>query len=129
MPLTPSRALVLKKLCDTFPDAGAAKNALHSLKHYQGSSPAETYAVHLAILKLSGGELWRLREYVKIAKKGDPRDVIYPAQSPEQTAYTDKVLPLHVRRLKVRPLSLAKEAAMQRRDQAQWSKWLESSGA
>lgn len=126
-----SRALVLKKLRDCFPDPGVASDALHSLECYQGPSPDFTDLVHLAIIKLSQGKLWVLRDYVRIAKRDDPRDVIYPAQSPEIMAHGKEARQLIRRGLKLttKPLSAAKEAAMRRRDLAQWKIWLESSGA
>lgn len=85
-----SRQLVLKKLAMVFPDSIQAKEALDVLDRY-GKSCSEPNAdlVHLAIIKLSGGELWRLRELVQKARK-DFRDVVYLAQMPEQCAAIDK---------------------------------------
>jgi len=72
-----------KKLAAAFPDAAVATLALQALDRY-GTRPHEKAAdgVHLAIIKLSEGKLWRVRELVKKAKH-DFRDVLYVAQAPE----------------------------------------------
>ena len=72
-----------------------------------------------------------MRELVRTAKKGDIRDIIYPAQSPELMAHGKAARELIRQGLKLKrkPLSAAKEAAMQKRDLAQWTSWLQSGGA
>jgi hypothetical protein len=61
---------------------------LRSLDRYSirdGEASAE--AVHLAILKLCQGKLWRVRELVQEARR-DFRDVLYPAQSDLKAWYS-----------------------------------------
>ena len=43
---------------------------------------AEPHRVHVAVLKLSGGSIGKLREHVVLAK-GDYRDVLAPAEYPK----------------------------------------------
>jgi hypothetical protein len=123
----PSRNLVLSKLHECFPDPATAQEALQSLDRY---GDREWHickdGVHLAILKLSERKLWRLREFVQIARK-DFRDVLVLATRPEQARRTAKVLPLLTRHQKVKPLSAGEESAIQLRDQAQWGSWLRMS--
>jgi hypothetical protein len=79
-----SRQFVLAQLAATFPDPKIAEQALVSLNSYdQKTSGPGPEAVHLAIILLSEGELWRLRELVEKARH-DFRDVLYPAQSREE---------------------------------------------
>src|SRR5579862_7527422 len=130
MPLTTSRKLVLKKLHDCFPDSGLANDALHSLEHYQGK---DTDLVHLAALKLSGGQLWRLRECVRLANKKDGRDVVIEARYPQSVAHTQKVLPNLMRGIRPKNRSVSKiknlkkqDDDRRRRDEEQWQLWLKS---
>ena len=79
--LKPTRSMVLEKLREIFPEERCA-DALAALDLY-GSAPddQERDRVQLAALKLSAGDLDRLRDLVFTAK-GDPRDVIAPAEYP-----------------------------------------------
>jgi len=128
MSLAITRDLVLKKLRDCFRHPTDAKAALASLEHY-GNRKSHVHAnlVHLAILKLSDGKLWQLRDYVKIARK-DFRDVLVLAETPEEARLTKETYPLLRRGLPTKRLSRAKEIMMQKRDQAQWKAWLTSTG-
>ena len=99
MKLEISRQSVLKKLAMVFPDPTIVVQALNSLDTYGNSEfqPARE-GVQLAILKLCEGQLWRLRELVREAK-GDYRDVLYPAQSPEYSRRMKELHPDHCRGL------------------------------
>jgi hypothetical protein len=75
-----SRQLVLKHLKEMFPDPAVAQQVLETLDSYgKGGHEPAAEAVHLAILALSNGNLWRVRELVQVARH-DFRDVLYPAQ-------------------------------------------------
>ena len=128
-----SRQLVLQKLAASFPDRNEAEQALAALDRY-GTDGAEM--VHLAIIKLSEGKLWRLRELVQVARQ-DFRDVLFPAQSPETFREFAKQRPAHEgwswcwgmlppeSPSPKKAAALAKKAqAMQKRDQKQWLDWL-----
>jgi hypothetical protein len=128
-----SRQLVLQKLAAAFPNANDAKQALAALDRY-GTDDAEM--VHLAIIKLSEGKLWRLRELVQVARE-DFRDVLAPAQSPEVFREFAKQRPAHEgpgwcwgmlppkRPSPKKAAAIAKKAeAMRKRDQKQWLDWL-----
>jgi hypothetical protein len=122
-----SRQLVLKKLASTFPYPVIARKALQSLDRY-GKSPDEPAidGVHLAIIKLCDGQIGRLRELVREARH-DFRDVLFPAQAPEQFRLLSESPPPHwgeISRKKV--LTTAKKAAMEKRDHRQWIEWLTS---
>jgi hypothetical protein len=104
---------VLKKLrvCFPVPDVMAQAQAL--LDTYGGESwHKERDRVHLAILKLSAGELGRLHHYVEAAKQ-DYRDVLAWAEYPEQFRA---------------PPGAPHEviAPLLQRDRAQYLAWLES---
>jgi hypothetical protein len=111
-----SREHVLKKLSDAFPDHGLADQALHALDRY-GSGPNEpaTTGVQLAIIKLSGGSVAKVRDLVHKARR-DFRDVLYPAQAPEL---------FHQLRDPKR-LTPSEQRAMDERDRCQWLDWLAS---
>jgi hypothetical protein len=124
-----TRKLVLAKLNSAFPDPGAAAEALAALDRFEG--PVRD-GVQLAIIKLSDGQLWKLRELVQQARK-DFRDVLYPAQAPEQ--FRNLSPRFDPTQFRGRPpgkkpsgkeaAALAKkESAMQKRDQKQWLDWL-----
>ncbi len=80
----PSRALVLRKLRQAFPDESLAQQALALLDTY-GLEPheLERERVQLAILKLSGGDLDQLRQAVAQARV-DYRDILAWAEYPEE---------------------------------------------
>jgi len=122
-----SRKLVLKKRAIVFPDPSVAKQALRSLARYgKSSSEPLVDAVHLAIIKLSDGELWKLRELVRAAR-GDFRDVLYPAQAPERFKdLRDNPPPDWGKLPRPKALSAAKQTAMDKRDLKQWLDWLAS---
>jgi hypothetical protein len=126
MPPKLSRELVLKKLASIFPEPAIAKQALRSLDKYgKKEFQIKPDLVHLAILKLSGGELWRLRELVRTAQD-DFRDVLYPAQSPEYFQM-QRANPIRYGGLKAKKkTSEAKIAAMEKRDHDQWTAWITS---
>ena len=79
----PTPALVRRKVADVFPPADRAA-ALEVLGHY-GSGPAEPERdrVRLAVVKLSGGDLDLLRQWVQTAKL-DYRDALAYAEYPGQ---------------------------------------------
>ncbi len=126
-----SRELVLAKLNGAFPDPDIAAQALAALDRLEG--PVRD-GVQLAIIKLSDGELWKLRELVQKARK-DFRDVLYPAQAPEEFRtlnYRGDPTEFWGRRPTKKPSAkkaaalIKKEAAMRKRDQKQWLDWLRS---
>ena len=79
-----TRELVLRKLAIAFPDPMVASEALVALDRYGvGASQPAVVGVHLAVIKLSEGRLWRLRELVRKAKD-DFRDVLYLAQADQK---------------------------------------------
>lgn len=122
-----TRQLVLKKLAIAFPAPAAAEKALQSLDRY-GNCSTQPCAelVHLAIIKLSEGSLWRLRELVRTAKH-DFRDVLYPAEAPERFRQLHENPPGRWGQLSGRKeMKPSKRAAMEKRDQAQWIEWLTS---
>ena len=93
MPLEPSRNLVLKKLRDGFPDPAAADEAPAIPDTYgAGSCHGERDPVHLALLKISEGDLEKLRLYTRGALSDD-RDTLIPAEYPEQYQASSKPLP------------------------------------
>jgi hypothetical protein len=79
MALSPSQ-LLLRKVQEAFPtpeDAKAALLVLERFTRYGGEG------LQLAAVKASNGQLWKLRELVRVAKK-DFRDVFFEANSPEE---------------------------------------------
>jgi hypothetical protein len=115
MSLQPSRNLVLKKLRDCFPDPAAADEALAILETYGTERwHRERDRVHLALLKISEGDLEKLRLYTRGAQT-DYRDTLVPAEYPEQWQASSKTLP-------------AEMAAIQKRDREQYEAWLQSGG-
>ncbi len=80
----PSRPLVLRKLQACFPDESRANDVLKLLDQYGIElHERERDRVQLAILKLSEGNLTKLRYYIQVAKT-DYRDVLAWAEYPEQ---------------------------------------------
>lgn len=75
------RELVLKKAAEVFPHEDVS-DIVRLLDQY-GVEPLEGDCdrVHLAILKLSEGQLDKLEHYIKVAK-ADYRDVLMPAEYP-----------------------------------------------
>ncbi|MBI2435771.1 MAG: hypothetical protein HYV26_23190, partial [Candidatus Hydrogenedentes bacterium] len=68
-------AILARKLRALFPDAAAHAKVREELGQYgQASYEREVPRVHLAILKLAGNSLERIREWMPIAKQ-DYRDV------------------------------------------------------
>jgi hypothetical protein len=119
------RQLVLRKLAIAFPIAAEREQALKSLDRY-GTSENEPSkeGVQLAVIKLSEGQLWRLRELVRQARH-DFRDVLYVAQAPEKFRHLkENPPPLWGEHPQRKPLSRQKEDAMAKRDIQQWLKWL-----
>ena len=113
-----SRELVLRKLSMAFPEPVVAENALRTLDKLANlAEPAAVDMVQLAIIKLCGGELWRVRDLVQAARD-DFADVVSMAQAPERFNY------LRAKASKKRVLTAAERTEMQRRDQWQWMEWL-----
>ena len=118
-----------ERLRIVFPEPESAEEALAALDRYDGPAPNN---VKLAIVKLSAGELWRLRELVQTARR-DHTNVTYPATMPEETQHRKQTSP-SVRRwgaLRPKPPSPNKAAATERklaamreRDRQQWLDWL-----
>jgi hypothetical protein len=122
-----SRQLVLKKLAVAFPNPSEAAEAQKSLDRYgQRQIEVAKDLVHLAIIKLSEGKLWRVRELVRLAKK-DPRDVLFPSEAPEEFRQLQNNPPPHWGELRnYKKYSPTKQAAMEKRDHRQWLDWLAS---
>jgi hypothetical protein len=113
-----SRELVLKKLAMAFPEPVVAENALRVLDRLRNlAEPAAVDMVQLAIIKLCGGELWRVRDLVQAARD-DFADVVSMAQAPERFNY------LRAKASKKKVLTADERTEMQRRDQWQWMEWL-----
>ena len=74
------RENLVLRLQQTFPDPEVAKSALASLDGYKGYGGD---GLKLAAIKASGGQLWKLRELLQVAKK-DFRDVYLEANSPDE---------------------------------------------
>ncbi len=79
MALNPSK-LLLQKVQDAFPKAEDAKAALVVLGRFV---PYGGEGLQLAAIRASSGQLWKLRELARVAKK-DFRDVFFEANSPEK---------------------------------------------
>ncbi|MAT97502.1 MAG: hypothetical protein CL608_10205 [Anaerolineaceae bacterium] len=78
-----NQELLRQKVAEQFPDEDSAK-ILALLYRYESPAAAGRLRVQLAILKLSKGNVDRLREYVEVART-DYRDVLFWAETPEQT--------------------------------------------
>ena len=116
MPLEPSRNLVLKKLRDCFPDPAKAREALAVLDTYGTEGwHGEKDRVQLALLKISEGDIEKLRLYTRGAQS-DYRDTLVPAEYPEEWQASSKTPP-------------AEMAAIRQRDREQYEAWLRSGGA
>ena len=108
MPLRPGTPLA-HKLDALFPSAGDRLAAAEILARLE--VPQERERVLLAVLKLSGADLKRLRQTVEAAS-GDFRDVLAWAESPRQ--------------MKLGPSApLADQAAARTADAAEYRAWLE----
>ncbi|HZL36352.1 MAG TPA: hypothetical protein VFC78_13620 [Tepidisphaeraceae bacterium] len=122
-----TRQLVLKKLALAFPVPAIAQQALESLDRY-GKRPQDLAPelIHLAIIKVSEGRLWELRELVQKARH-DYRDVLILAERPEAIKRLRENPPAFWgERPRRKPLTPSKERAMDERDQRQWVEWLTS---
>jgi hypothetical protein len=116
MPLEPSRNLVLKKLRDCFPDPAKAAEALAILDTYGTESwHREKDRVQLALLKIAGGDIEKLRLETRAAQS-DYRDTLVPAEYPEEWQAWPKI-------------PAAQMAAIRKRDREQYEAWLRSGGA
>lgn len=99
-----------------FPPAKAEK-VLAILDQYGSeSSHRERNRVQLAILKLSGGDIQKLRDEVKIANS-DYRDVLAPAEYPEFFA---------IGFVGIDRLSRKEVNQLQKRDWEQYQQWLKA---
>jgi hypothetical protein len=111
MPLEPSRNLVLKKLHHRFPDPSKAEEALAILDCYGTESwHRERDRVQLALLKVSDGDIEKLRSYTRGAQS-DYRDILVQAEFPEEWQASSKTPP-------------AEMAAIRKRDREQYEAWL-----
>jgi hypothetical protein len=116
MPLEPSRNLVLKKVRDCFPDPAKADEALSILDTYGTESwHREQDRVRLALLKISDGDIEKLRLYTRGAQS-DYRDTLVPAEYPEESQASSRTPP-------------AEMVAIRKRDHEQYEAWLRSGGA
>ena len=116
--LEPSRNLVLKKVRDCFPSPAAQDEALAILDTYGTESWHDERGrarVHLALLRISEGDLEKLRLYTRGALS-DYRDTLIPAEYPQQYRASSKTPP-------------AEMAAIQQRDREQYEAWLRSDRA
>lgn len=106
----PSRSLVLTKLQHCFPDEQSSADALALLDTYdaEASQPGRA-RIQLAILKLSQGDLEKLRDNLEVAKT-DYRDTLAWAEYPEQMQ------------------SSASDQEVQERDRKQYLDWLQHDG-
>jgi hypothetical protein len=115
MPGESSRNLVLKKLHHCFPDPSKAEEALAILDCYGTESwHRERDRVQLALLKISEGDIERLRLYTCDAQS-DYRDTLVPAEFPEEWQTSSKTPP-------------AEMAVIRKRDREQYEAWLLSGG-
>jgi hypothetical protein len=114
-----TRELMLKKLSAVFPDPVVADNALKDLDRLANAvEPAALDSVQLAVLKLSDGEIWLLRDWIKAARE-DFEMVLSQAREPERFDY------LRGKALKKNGAqTAAARTEMQKRDQRQWVEWL-----
>ena len=109
-----SRARVAEIVTRVWPDADL-QAVMAALDEYgmEGSERGRT-RVHLAILKLSEGKRERLPELVQMAKR-DYRDVLAYAEYPEE---------MRIGFVGMRELPTEEQAAIRRRDRAQYRAWL-----
>ena len=77
-----NQEILRQKIAESFPDADQTQ-ILALLNEYQSESAAGRLRVQLAVLKLSQGDLGKLRHYVEVART-DYRDVLFWAETPEQ---------------------------------------------
>lgn len=113
----PDRHILLqRKLAQLFPDETARAAAAEALASY-GPAPhhREAGRVRLALLKLAGHDLRKLREGVEIAKH-DYRDVLAAAEYPAQAAAPT----WKMSREETQPLI--------EQDRAQYNRWLAEEG-
>lgn len=83
VPGGPTRAWVERKAAELFP-ASHGQEALRRLARYGANdSGPEVHRVHLAILKLSEGDLAKLDRWIETARE-DYRDALAYAEYPEQ---------------------------------------------
>jgi hypothetical protein len=116
MPLEPSRNLVLKKLRDCFPEPAKADEALAILDTYGTETwHREKDRVHLALLKISQGDIDKLRLYTRGAQS-DYRDTLIPAEFQEESQASSKT-------------PAAEMVAIRKRDREQYEEWLRSGTA
>ncbi|MBK8904771.1 MAG: hypothetical protein IPM53_26565 [Anaerolineaceae bacterium] len=74
--------ILRQKVTEQFPNEVPEK-ILALLNRYESTSAAGRLRVQLAILKLSEGNVDKLREFVEVART-DYRDVLFWAETPEQ---------------------------------------------
>jgi lipopolysaccharide export LptBFGC system permease protein LptF len=79
-----NQEILRQKIAESFPDADQTQ-ILALLNEYQSESATGRLRVQLAVLKLSLGDLGKLRQYVETART-DYRDVLFWAETPQQAA-------------------------------------------
>jgi hypothetical protein len=106
--------MVINKIRQYWPDEDP--QAILAILNQYGTEEMERgrTRVHLAILKLSEGELSKLPNLVVMAKR-DYRDVIAYAEYPEQ---------MRLGFVKMRELSPEQRKALKKRDTKQYAEWL-----
>jgi hypothetical protein len=116
--MNPSRALVLKKISQLWPDLDSAEIMGVLDKYGEEAYEREPGRVQLGILKLSEGQLERLPDLVEMAKV-DYRDVLAYAEYPEEARLSYEEKP---------KLPQEEIQAIRRRDKEQYLKWLHGEG-
>ncbi len=106
-----SRAAVLRKVAAHF-QVDEAGEVLALLDTYESSSEDPPHRVHLAVLKLSNGDIDAIRRYVALAMV-DFRDVLASAEYPTQLRLGANAEPEERREAEVA-------------DRKQYRRWLES---
>jgi len=103
--------ILTRKLLALFPDPARRDDAIRALSRY-GEEPHEyeSIRVRLAILRLSGGDLGKLRNGVATAKR-DYRDILAYAEYPRQADHDS---------WKLTPEQNAELEAEDRRDYERW---------
>jgi hypothetical protein len=115
MSVNTSRDIVLKKLSECFPNPAAASKALAILDTYGTESwHREVNRVHLALLKVSGGNLEDLRLHVRAAQS-DYRDTLVAAEFAQEWQAPPEASPTEL-------------AAIRKRDRDEYEAWLRRAG-
>ena len=86
-----NQEILRQKVVEQFPEEDPGK-ILAELNEYESTSATGRLRVRLAILKLSQGNVDKLREYVAVART-DYRDVLFWAETPEQAKAVKVMVP------------------------------------